>query len=72
MKLLLEKWRQVLNEADEKDTSEKGLELQNLAVQIKTLMANVQKLGDVGVKREALESILSQAQEELANLGTSS
>jgi|2_EtaG_2_1085320.scaffolds.fasta_scaffold122346_2 hypothetical protein len=72
MKLLLEKWRQVLNEADEQDTSEKGLELQNLAVQIKTLMANVQKLGDVGVKREALESILSQAQEELANLGTSS
>jgi len=72
MKLLLEKWRQVLNEADEQDTGEKGLELQNLAVQIKTLMANVQKLGDVGVKREALESILSQAQEELANLGTSS
>jgi hypothetical protein len=72
MKLLLEKWRQVLNEADEQDTGEKGLELQNLAVQIKTLMANVQKLGDAGVKKEALESILSQAQQELVNLGTSS
>ena len=66
MKLLLEKWRQVLNE-EEQEGADKAKILQNAANEAQALIMNVTTAarGDEALAREAIESIIVALQHTL-------
>jgi hypothetical protein len=72
MKLLLEKWREILNEVDEAEQApaEKAAIFNNAAAEIKGIVTKVNSAAgaDTNLARETLQSIIAGLQQALEEL----